>query len=149
MTVEGAGRREAYGFGPLDVHAPEAHFRFEDVTTVPPLLGGVPSEVGFAMPTTGAGFGGLGGETGLIAPPIAGAGLATPPNLFCWALAPPSAFWAQADENPVAVMPSTHTSTGPIVALLFMRASHHCVAGSQRSPGRSSSQDSCGIKRLP
>jgi hypothetical protein len=115
MTVD-AALHQPHGFGPLDVQAPEAHFRFDDaVTTVLPLFGGVTGgfclvaadvwpgvipllivagvlvgEVGLAIPTTGPGFGGLGGEIGLIDPPTAGGGLAAPPILFCCVLAPPS-----------------------------------------------------------
>ena len=131
---------------PFEVQAPEPHFVFE-VTTAALLLGAVtggfgrvlpavgpggvapvapgvtvPGDPGLTRPATGPGFGAVGGgEEAWVAPPITGAGFATPPILFCWVLAPPSALWAQAGEKPAAEMPSAPASISPIFALLFMR----------------------------
>src|ERR1700727_1416744 len=94
-----------YGFF---AHVSEEHLTFE-VTTGPLLFGGVtggfgrgpvacpsaaglavgvtPGEAGLATLTTG--FGGVGGGVRMVAPPITGAGFATPPILFSWLLARP------------------------------------------------------------
>jgi hypothetical protein len=86
---------------------------------------GPAGEFGLAMPMIGAGFGGLGGVIGLIAPPITGGGLAAPPILFFCVLAPPIVLCASAGEMLPAATPSTQASVHPIIALLFMRGLAH------------------------
>lgn len=130
---------------PFDVQAPEPHFVFE-VTTAALLLGAVtggfgrvlpavgpdgvapvapgvtvPGDPGLARPATGPGFGGVGGgEEAWVAPPIAGAGFATPPSLFCWGLAPPSALWASAGETLAMKIPSAPAIIHFIVVLFML-----------------------------
>jgi hypothetical protein len=142
---------QPYGFGTLEVQAPPEHFRFDAATTVLGFFGCVTSgiglvaadvwsvgvalpvepgvgtpigEFGLAMPITGPGFGGPGGVIGLIAPPITGAGLGALPTVLCCVLAPPIVLCAPAGEMPAAATPIAHVNVHPMIALLFMRASH-------------------------
>ena len=133
---------------PLDAQALEAHFKFDiAVGTVLPLFGGVaggfclaaldvgtgvvplPMEFdagvpvgafGLAMPATGPGFCGVGGVTGLMAPPTTGAGLAAPPILFCGALAPPITLWAETGEPAKTERASVPASIQSKAARWFM-----------------------------
>jgi hypothetical protein len=91
---------------------------------VEPGVGTPMGEFGLAMPITGPGFGGPGGVIGLIAPPITGAGFGALPTALCCVLAPPIVLCASAGEMPAAATPSAQASIHPIIALLFMRASH-------------------------
>src|SRR5581483_3586534 len=105
----GKSRSDGYGFPPFDVHAPPEHFKF--ATPVPLLCvdglerglvvagpDGVVVTVDVGAGVTGliaatvGGFGGVG--VWIAAPPITGAGFATPPILFCCDFAPPSVLCA-------------------------------------------------------